>query len=103
MYSLHCPALHQQVAEAFRYGVPIVATSIALESIRFEKENEAHIRADSIQDFSDGIVRLLTDCSLWNEIAVNGPLVAERNFGFERQTNELLDTIKTLLSSTRSV
>ena len=60
-----------RILEAFSRAMPVVTTSIGIEGIEAEDNREVVI-ADSAEDFSDAVCRLLTDFEAQEELGRNG-------------------------------
>jgi glycosyltransferase involved in cell wall biosynthesis len=69
-----------QVNQAMKLGVPVVATSIAVEGMYISDEVECLI-ADSPQAFAKKIVEVYTNCELW------GRLVRAANSNIKKHFN----------------
>ncbi len=61
------------------YGVPVVATSIAVEGTHLEHERDVLI-ADDGPAFAEQVVRLYRDPQVWNKLSQNGRINIERYF-----------------------
>jgi GT2 family glycosyltransferase/glycosyltransferase involved in cell wall biosynthesis len=71
--------LKGKVISSLSYGVPVVATSVAVEGGGFV-DGDNVIIADRPADFADAIVRVYSDIILWEKLAVGGILHCGRNF-----------------------
>lgn len=60
-----------KIAEAIKYGVPVVATSVAIESMHLRHGTDVLI-GDTPVVFAVELVQLYTDCELWNHLTVEG-------------------------------
>ena len=69
-----------KVGEAMAYGLPVVTTSIGAEGMGLEDGVHALI-ADDPREFADRICRLCEDGRLWENIAKNGRLRVESEWG----------------------
>lgn len=82
-----------KVAAAIGAGLPVVATSIAVEGMALSDSENVMI-ADEPQLFADAITKLYQDETLWNKISNNGIAFAESNWSKEKGW-EALATILT--------
>ncbi|MEO8384253.1 MAG: glycosyltransferase [Betaproteobacteria bacterium] len=64
---------------AMQYGVPVVATSISVEGMNLQ-DNENVLVADEPEDFADAVIRLHTDEALWNRLRQGGLVNIEEWF-----------------------
>lgn len=80
-----------KVNMAMSYGLPVVATPMAVEGIDAESGREVLVGKDA-QAFADAIVRLYRDPELWAELSRNGVENVRRQFSFDtaRKTLERL-------------
>jgi len=78
---------------AQNFGIPVVATTIAVEGMQLEDARDVLI-ADTPGDFASAIVRLYTDRTLWNVVSQGGRENVERHFS-TRAATEALDQLIT--------
>jgi glycosyltransferase involved in cell wall biosynthesis len=71
-----------KVNQAMSFGVPCVATSIAVEGVE-AKDGVEILVADTEEAFADSIVRLYTNENLWREVSRESVESLERNFSME--------------------
>lgn len=60
-----------KVGEALAAGLPVVATSIAVEGTDLQSGRNV-IVADNAPDFADAAIALYHDEELWNRLSING-------------------------------
>jgi GT2 family glycosyltransferase/glycosyltransferase involved in cell wall biosynthesis len=77
-----------KINQAMAYGVPVVATTIAVEGMHLVGGKDVLI-ADSPVNFADAIVRLHEDRELWQQISREGIVNIERHFSFAAAEKEL--------------
>lgn len=68
-----------KIVDAWSWGLPIVATSVGAEGIRYTDGNDILI-ADTAPVFAEAVVRLLTDRALAEHLGKQGRLAAERAY-----------------------
>jgi len=71
-----------KVNMAMSYGLPVIATSIAVEGMYVQPDEEVLV-ADTPQDFASAIIRLYQDELLWNKLSRNGMENVRKFFSFE--------------------
>lgn len=79
------------------YGVPCVATSLAVEGMGLTADKEILV-ADRAEDFADAVVRLYSDESLWNEISEHGLEFMNQYFAYETGKQRLAQLLTSLSS-----
>jgi GT2 family glycosyltransferase len=77
-----------KIGGAMSVGLPSVATSLAVEGMSLT-DNKEILVADSAEEFSEAVVRLYQDETLWNNISENGLKFAEMAWGGEAAWNKL--------------
>jgi GT2 family glycosyltransferase len=87
--------LKGKVISSLSYGVPVVATSIAVEGGGFA-DGENVIVTDHPAEFAEAIARVYSDSALWEKLAVGGVSLCEKNYSVEAVSEKLRD----LLAST---
>ena len=70
-----------KVNMAMSYGLPVVATPIAVEGMHVDVGADVLV-ADDAQAFAAGVVHLYRDEALWNTLSANGLANVERHFSF---------------------
>jgi glycosyltransferase involved in cell wall biosynthesis len=94
-----------QINQAMKYGVPVVATPLAVEGMHLKDEQECLI-ADNPQTFATKVLQLYTDCKLWIKLVIAAYSSVERHFSVEVVGGQLLKTLEfvhlTALPSTNS-
>lgn len=80
-----------KVNMAMSYGLPVVATPMAVEGIDASAGRDVLVGADA-QEYADAVIRLYRDADLWTSLSRNGLENVRRQFSFEaaRQTLERL-------------
>jgi glycosyltransferase involved in cell wall biosynthesis len=71
-----------KVNMSMAHGVPVVATSMAIEGMHLRAGEDALV-ADDADAFADAVVRLWHDESLWSKLAQNGRQSIREHFSFE--------------------
>ncbi|HJS28797.1 MAG TPA: glycosyltransferase family 4 protein [Anaerolineales bacterium] len=71
-----------RILEAFSRAMPVVTTSIGIEGIEAEDNREVVI-ADTAEDFSDAVCRLLTDFEAQEELGRNGRELAVSRYDWK--------------------
>jgi glycosyltransferase involved in cell wall biosynthesis len=79
-----------KVGEALATGLPVVATSIAIEGMGLV-DGEHVLVADTAAQFVEAITRLYTDEVLWNTLRQQGSAHIEKNFGVQRMRDGICD------------
>ena len=70
-----------KINQSQSYGVPVVATSLAVEGMQLE-HGESVLVADTPEKFAEAIVNVYTDENLWNRLSRNGIKNLEEHFSF---------------------
>jgi len=60
-----------KIVDAWRWGLPVVSTSIGAEGIRY-RDGENIVIADTPEDFAAAVLRVLTDPALSHQLRQNG-------------------------------
>jgi glycosyltransferase involved in cell wall biosynthesis len=68
-----------KVNHAMSRGLPVVATSIAVEGMHLRDGDDVLV-ADTAEQFADAVARVYTDEALWNRLAHGGLANVERHF-----------------------
>ncbi|MEP6483675.1 MAG: glycosyltransferase [Rudaea sp.] len=77
-----------KVNMAMSYGLPVVATSPAVEGMHVRPEEDVLV-ADAPRDFAAAIVRGYTDEHLWNTLSDNGLANVRTHFSFDAARDAL--------------
>jgi sugar transferase (PEP-CTERM/EpsH1 system associated) len=85
-----------KVLEAMACGVPVVATSRALNGIEAEAERHLLV-ADSPGSFVQAVLRVLRDPRLADELAFAGRQLVEQRYAWERSVDELEEIYRALV------
>jgi O-antigen biosynthesis protein len=81
-----------KIGTSMSYGVPCVATSIALEGLGL-KQGENILIGDTPENFAQQVVTLYTDKSLWDHLSLSGLYFVEAHWSIkvgERKLTEFL-------------
>jgi glycosyltransferase involved in cell wall biosynthesis len=70
-----------KINQSQSYGVPVVATSLAVEGMQLE-HGKSVLVADTPEKFAEAIVSIYTNEDLWNQISQNGIKNLEEHFSF---------------------
>ena len=81
-----------KINQAMAYGVPVVATTIAVEGMHLV-DNKDVLIADSPANFADAIVRMHEDPELWQRVSCKGVDNIERYFSFAAAEKELRNAL----------
>ena len=81
-----------KINSSLSYGVPMVATSMAVEGMGLAHERDILV-ADSPADFAAQILRLYTDESLWNTLSAAGKENIEKHFSFAVAEEQLRNVL----------
>lgn len=68
-----------KIATSFSYGLPVVATSVAVEGMDLKHEGELLV-ADEPESFIAAVVRLYQDRAIWEQFAAAGRLVLRERY-----------------------
>jgi SAM-dependent methyltransferase/glycosyltransferase involved in cell wall biosynthesis len=89
----------RKLIQALMVGVPIVATSIAVEGLEIN-DGEGVLIADDREAFAREIGRLLESDSTWRQVAGRGRELILRGHGREAVKARLLEAVEPLLNET---
>jgi len=81
-----------KVLTSMSYGVPVVASSIAIEGMHLA-DGENVLVADSPNDFCEAVVTLYQNETLWNHLSRNGLDIISQHFSFEAVRVALLELL----------
>lgn len=82
-----------KIVEAFSFNTPVISTSIGAEGLPVSSGRELLI-ADSVNDFSNGIIKILSDRKFSLIMASNGYTVAKKYYDWNVIMNNLLVEIE---------
>ncbi len=82
-----------KVNMAMSYGLPVVATSAAVEGMHV-RDGEDVLVADDAAAFAAHVVRLYRDEALWNRLSANGLDNVERHFSFAAAREALRQVLR---------
>ncbi|MET0289767.1 MAG: glycosyltransferase, partial [Pseudoxanthomonas sp.] len=68
-----------KINQAMAHGVPVVATTIAVEGMHLQPETDVLV-ADQAQAFADAVLRLHTDETRWNMLSMHGLENVQQHF-----------------------
>jgi glycosyltransferase involved in cell wall biosynthesis len=60
-----------KINEAMNHGIPVVATTCAVEGMQLTAGSEVLV-ADSAIDFAEAIARVYNDSTLWDTLSISG-------------------------------
>lgn len=81
-----------KVNQSLSYGLPVVATSPAVEGMNLV-DGESVLIADDPADFCAAVVRLYGDQALWRRISDGGIAVMQKHFSFDVARRSLADVV----------
>lgn len=81
--------LKGKVVSSLGAGVPVVATSMAVEGSELEHERDVLV-ADTPQEFADAVVRLYTDQELWQRLSELGFEYARKEYTIDVNRGRVL-------------
>jgi len=84
-----------KVARSLAYGLPVVATPIAIEGAGLT-DQENVIVADGADEFANSVFELYTNEVLWNRLSKKGIEHYERNYSLEIGERKLADLMRIL-------
>jgi glycosyltransferase involved in cell wall biosynthesis len=71
-----------RILEAFAYAMPVVTTTVGLEGIHAEPEQDVLV-ADTAADFAERVIQLLEDPALQEKLSKNGRHLAETKYDWQ--------------------
>jgi O-antigen biosynthesis protein len=77
-----------KVNEAMNFGIPVVATTVAMEGMHVTHDVDCLI-ADDPESFARHIVNAHNDKEIWERLSANGIVSVEQHFSFERAREAL--------------
>lgn len=77
-----------KINQSQSYGVPVVATSLAVEGMQLVHGNSVLV-ADTPEKFAEAIVSVYTNENLWNRLSQNGMKNLEEHFSFNSARTSL--------------
>jgi glycosyltransferase involved in cell wall biosynthesis len=83
-----------KVNMAMSYGLPVVATSAAVEGMHVQAGQEVMV-ADSAADFAAAILRAYDDAALWTRLSDGGLANVRRHFSFDAARTALVRILPT--------
>lgn len=81
-----------KINQSLAYGVPVVATSIAVEGMHLV-DGESALIADTPEGLAEAVVRLYLDDDLWERLSRAGIEVMERHFSFDAAERALREAL----------
>jgi len=72
-----------KILDAWRWGLPVVSTSIGAEGIRY-RDGENILVADGAEAFAEAVLKLLGDQSLNRALRLNGRQWVEEHYDWRR-------------------
>jgi glycosyltransferase involved in cell wall biosynthesis len=82
------------VNQALAHGLPVVATTCAVEGM-FLQDGHDVLVADDADAFAAAVLRLHEDAALWEQLALGGQENTRRHFS----SDAVRETLRTLLAS----
>ena len=77
-----------KITQSLSYGVPVVATPVAVEGIELV-DGESVLVASDARDFARAVVRLYTDEGLWAKLSARGLENVKQNFSVDAARSAL--------------
>jgi glycosyltransferase involved in cell wall biosynthesis len=71
-----------KVNMAMSYGLPVVATPVAVEGMHVADGDDVLVASDA-STFAEAVVRACSDEALWNRLSARGLANVERHFSFD--------------------
>lgn len=87
-----------KIVTSLSYGVPVVATSIAVEGTDL-RHDESILVADTTEGMADQIMRLYADADLWRRLSVNGYQAFQDRFSVAVGARAVLAVVEGLVAS----
>lgn len=84
-----------KVGRSLGYGLPVVATSMAVEGTGLVHDKNVLI-ADGNEAFAEAVLRLYNDENLWNAISRNSLVFFEENYSYDAGKNRFHELIQTM-------
>lgn len=84
-----------KIGTSLCYGVPCVATPIAVEGMDLEHRTNILLGSNA-DDFAEEVVSLYTDEGLWNRVSSAGIIFMEEHYSFEKGLQRLRGMIETI-------
>ena len=81
-----------KINQSLAYGLPVVATTAAVEGMYLIDEESALI-ADDAASFAAAVVRLYNDSALWRKLSETGLEVMEEHFSFKAAEKALVELL----------
>ena len=86
-----------KIVSSLSFGVPVVATSIAVEGMNLDVANDVAV-ADTPEAIRDAICRVYTSAELWESLSRRSLKKAHEEFSFEAVAPQVLETINSVLA-----
>ena len=87
--------LKGKIRTSLGYGLPVVASSIAVESMGLKHRSDVLI-ADNENEFADCILELHKNQLLWEKLKTNGKKIIKENYSMERCKNKFISIFNSL-------
>jgi len=81
-----------KVNQSLAYGLPVVATTQAVEGM-FLEDGESALIANQPDELARAVLRLYRDPGLWERLSAGGLRVMEAHFGFEAARRALTELV----------
>jgi O-antigen biosynthesis protein len=85
-----------KILTSMSYGVPVVATSIASEGMQLQHQVEVTI-ADTAYEFSEMVVKLYNNQSLWEELSNNSLDFVKNRYSFDAAQKVIKEMLASLI------
>lgn len=82
-----------KVNQAMKYGVPVVATRIAVEGMHVHDGDDCLV-ADNLKDFAMKIIQVYSNCTLWEHLTQGGFRNLKQYFSYDAARLQLLDALR---------
>jgi glycosyltransferase involved in cell wall biosynthesis len=82
-----------QVNQAMKFGVPVVATNIAVEGMHVRDGQDCMV-ADSPEQFASKVAQVYTDCSLWHNLAQAASKNVAKWFSVNSAKADMLESLR---------
>jgi len=84
-----------KIGQSMSFGLPVVTTEVGAEGIGL-KDDETALIADTVDDFSQAVIRLYNDEVLWNTISGNGLSHIDKNYSKTVMRKRIADILGSL-------
>jgi O-antigen biosynthesis protein len=81
-----------KINEAMNFGIPVVATPLAVEGMFLENGIDCLVASDP-KEFAEQIVRVYRNQALWESLSARGIESVNKHFSFEAARDSLRDAL----------